>query len=258
MGRLILMFKDTILSTYTLTEDQCITIGRHQSNDIIIDNLAVSGYHARIDAEDGVFMVNDLQSKNGTYINNERVVKTALKQKDRICIGKHNLMVDLLDEIDVSTAMAEGRSQGAGTGIFSDEQTMVLDTSLGRHLRGEAPAAEAEPDETIAEPFVYDQDSLVFIEGGVGDLELSQQQRTIGNSPDCDIVVSGFWAFLVGNPAATITKQAGDYLLRYVSGFIKPKRNGGSVKGTIKLRHDDIIELGPIKLQVKLSSGPSR
>ncbi len=264
MGRLILMFKDTILSTYPLTEEQCITIGRHQSNDIIIDNLAVSGYHARIDAEDGVFMVNDLQSKNGTYINNERVVKTALKQKDRICIGKHNLMVDLLDEIDVSTAMADGRSQGAGTGIFSDEQTMVLDTSLGRHLRGEAPAAEAESEDTIAESYVRDhdslvfQDSLVFIEGGAGDLDLTQQQRTIGNSPDCDIVVSGFWAFLVGSPAATITKQAGDYLLRYVSGFIKPKRNGGSVKGTIKLRHDDIIELGPIKLQVKLSQGTSR
>ncbi len=258
MGRLILMFKDTILSTYPLTEDLCITIGRHQSNDIIIDNLAVSGYHARIDAEDGVFMVNDLQSKNGTYINNERVEKTALKQKDRICIGKHNLMVDLLDEIDVSTAMADGRSQGAGTGIFSDEQTMVLDTSLGRHLRGEAPAAEAEPDDTISEPLVYDQDSLVFLEGGAGDLDLTQQQRTIGNSPDCDIVVSGFWAFLVGNPAATITKQAGDYLLRYVSGFIKPKRNGDSVKGTIKLRHDDIIEIGPIKLQVKLSQGTSR
>jgi pSer/pThr/pTyr-binding forkhead associated (FHA) protein len=251
MGRLILMFKDTILNTYPLAQDQCITIGRHQSNDIIIDNLAVSGYHARIDAKAGVFLISDLQSKNGTYINNERITESQLHQKDRICIGKHNLTVDLLDEIDVADAVAEGAAHRTGPSAISDEQTMVLDTSLGRQLRGEAP----NPNDTIAEPFAADKDSLFFLEGGEGELELTQQQITIGKNSDADIVVTGLRAFLVGTPAATITKQTGDYLLRFVGGLTKPKRNGTSIKGTVKLRSDDIIEVGPVKLQVKLNQG---
>lgn len=249
MGRLILMFKDTILNSYPLAQDQCITIGRHHSNDIIIDNLAVSGYHARIDAQDGVYIVTDLQSKNGTYINNERITESPLHQKDRLCIGKHNLMVDLLDEIDVAHAAAEGVPQNTGPSAISDEQTMLLDTTLGRQLRGEAPG----PDDTIAEPFAVENDCLLFIESGEGELELTQQQVTIGKNGDFDIVVPGFWSYLAGSPTATIRKQTGDYLLQYVGGLIKPKRNGSRVKGTVKLRHDDIIEVGPVKLQIKLS-----
>ena len=251
MGRLILMFKDTILNTYPLEQDQCITIGRHQSNDIIIDNLAVSGYHSRIDAKDGVYVATDLQSKNGTYINNQRITESPLHQKDRICIGKHNLLVDLLDEIDVNDVATAGGAHDAGTRVPSDEKTMVLDTSLGRKLRGEAP----EPEDTIAEPFVVEKDCLIFLEGGDGELELSRKEVTIGKSSESDIVVTWFWAFLMGNPAAVIRKQTGDYVLQYTSGMIKPKRNGMTVKGTIKLSHDDIVELGPIKLQIKLCQG---
>lgn len=251
MGRLILMFKDTILHSYPLEQNQCVTIGRHQSNDIIIDNLAVSGYHARIDAKDGVFILSDLKSKNGTYINNERITERPLHQKDHICIGKHNLMVDLLDEVDVAEALGESVEPPVATTTSSDEQTMVLDTTLGRKLRGEAPA----PEDTIADPFVVVKNSLYFLEGGEGELELTGQQVTIGKNSESDIVVDWIWAFLVGNPAAVIRKQTGDYILQYAGGFIKPKRNGTYVKGTVKLGHDDIIEVGPIKFQVKLNQG---
>ena len=74
-----------------------------------------------------------------------------------------------------------------------------------------------------------------------------------GNNDDADIVVTGILAILVGGPAATISKQAGDYFLRYTGGLIKPKRNGMSVKGTAKLNHEDIIDVGPVKLQIQLS-----
>lgn len=248
MARLILMFKDTILATYPIEQDQCITIGRHQSNDIIIDNLAVSGYHARVDAKDGVYLVTDLQSKNGTYINNQRITESPLHQKDRICIGKHNLLVDLLDEIDVHDVAAAGEAQGTTPSAISNEQTMVLDTNLGRKLRGELP----EPEDTIAEPFWAEKDHLIFLEGSDGELELTSHEVTIGKNSQSDIVVTWFWAFLVGSPAAVIRKQTGDYLLQFAGGLIKPKRNGMVVKGTTKLGHDDIVEVGPLKLQIKL------
>lgn len=254
MGRLILMFKDTILATYPLEQDQCITIGRHQSNDIIIENLAVSGYHARVDAKDGVYVVTDLQSKNGTYINNERITESPLHQKDRICIGKHNLLVDLLDEIDVQDVAATGGASGVAPSAISNEQTMVLDTTLGRKLRGELP----EPEDTISEPFTVEKDCLIFLEGGEGELELTSQEYTIGKDSTSDIVVNWFWAFLVGSPAAVIRKQTGDYILQFAGGLIKPKRNGMVVKGTSKLGHDDIVEVGPIKFQIKLRQGTCR
>lgn len=253
MGRLILMFKDTILNIYPIEQEQCINIGRNNGNDIIIDNLAVSGYHARIDAKDGVYIVTDLQSKNGTYINNQRITEAPLHQKDRICIGKHNLLVDLLDQIDLNDAVKRNVSQSDQGSVTPDERTMVLDTSMGRKLRGEAP----EPGDTIAEPFVVENDCLLFLEGGDGMLDLTGQQITIGKDSESDIVVHGFTAFFVGSPAAVIRKQAGEYLLGYTGGLIKPKLNGLAVKGTVKLRHDDIVDIGSIKFQIKLSQGTS-
>jgi hypothetical protein len=57
---------------------------------------------------------------------------------------------------------------------------------------------------------------------------------------------------LAGSPTAINNKQSGEYFLRYSGGLIKPKRNGAGIRGTIKLNHEDILELGPYKLQVQL------
>jgi hypothetical protein len=84
-------------------------------------------------------------------------------------------------------------------------------------------------------------------------MAISQKPITIGKNHDADIVVGGLWGLLLGSPAATIKKQAGDVFLRFNGGLIKPRRNGAGVKGTVKLNHDDIVEVGPVKLQVQLS-----
>ena len=57
------------------------TIGREDDNTIIIANLAVSGYHARIDKTGTDFIVTDLQSTNGTFVNNKKVVSQKLAQQ---------------------------------------------------------------------------------------------------------------------------------------------------------------------------------
>ena len=65
------------------------TIGRLPDNSVQIDNLAVSGHHARITWEKDHYIVEDLGSLNGTYVNNERVGKATLKNGDQVKIGKH-------------------------------------------------------------------------------------------------------------------------------------------------------------------------
>lgn len=249
MSQIVLKFKDKILGGFSLIDRKKLMIGRHQSNDIVIDNLAVSGYHARVEAKQDGFVITDLQSKNGTYRNNKPITEAYLNHKDIISIGKHSLVVDLMGEIDVGTAVGPGTSSEGAPLSFSDDQTMALDTCPARRPKGE----ETAPEGTIAEQYHPERDILCFLQGGEGELELSQKPVSIGNNEDADIVITGLWSIIVGGPAATINKQAGEYFLRYTGGLIKPKRNGASVKGTVKLNHEDIVGVGPIKLQIQLS-----
>ncbi|MGD8996427.1 MAG: FHA domain-containing protein, partial [Syntrophobacterales bacterium] len=97
MALLTLQFKDLALKEFELT-GQSMTMGREPDNDIIVENLLVSGYHARIDPAGREYVLTDLQSKNGTFVNGERVTSTKLKDGDQILIGKHTIVFTLSEE----------------------------------------------------------------------------------------------------------------------------------------------------------------
>ncbi|MGD8504274.1 MAG: FHA domain-containing protein, partial [Syntrophobacterales bacterium] len=94
MAQLILKFKDIVLKDFDLAGDSK-TIGREPGNDIVVENLLVSGYHARVDAAGKDYILTDLQSKNGTFVNGEQVTSKKLKNGDQILIGKHLLVFSL-------------------------------------------------------------------------------------------------------------------------------------------------------------------
>ena len=73
MARLILMFNKKVIKEYPFLKDS-ITIGRKDDNVIVVDNLAVSGYHARIDKTGDDYLLTDLQSTNGKVIYDNNVV----------------------------------------------------------------------------------------------------------------------------------------------------------------------------------------
>ena len=91
MAKLILTFNKQVIKEYPFTKDS-ITMGRQEENTIVIDNLAVSGYHAKIDRVGGEFILTDLQSTNGTFVNDEKVVSHKLSHGDNIVIGKHVIL----------------------------------------------------------------------------------------------------------------------------------------------------------------------
>lgn len=66
-----------------------ITIGRRDTNDIVISNSAVSGVHCRITFEDGKVYLTDLDSTNGTLVNGEPVVNTEINSGDLIILGQN-------------------------------------------------------------------------------------------------------------------------------------------------------------------------
>ncbi len=67
------------------------TIGRHSDNDILIANLTISNHHATVTNEGGVFYIQDNNSTNGTFVNDIKISKTAIKPEDSVRLGKAKL-----------------------------------------------------------------------------------------------------------------------------------------------------------------------
>jgi pSer/pThr/pTyr-binding forkhead associated (FHA) protein len=97
MIKLELKFKDKVLKKIE-TDKPEITIGRGSNSDIQIDNLAVSKHHARLMKNNDHYVVEDLKSTNGTFLNDEKVPKAALKHNDIVTIGKHTLTIYYKEE----------------------------------------------------------------------------------------------------------------------------------------------------------------
>jgi pSer/pThr/pTyr-binding forkhead associated (FHA) protein len=71
-----------------------VTIGRHPAHDIHIDNLAVSGDHAKLSFEAYHVVIEDMKSSNGTLLNGMLInCPTAMNPGDIIQIGKFTLQV---------------------------------------------------------------------------------------------------------------------------------------------------------------------
>jgi len=99
ISRLILL-KDGAESSYPLTKD-AYTLGRHRNNDIVIGDPKVSAFHARIDrAEDG-FVLVDLHSRNGCFVNGKRAINARLQTGDELRLGTARLVY----KIDYTSAV---------------------------------------------------------------------------------------------------------------------------------------------------------
>jgi pSer/pThr/pTyr-binding forkhead associated (FHA) protein len=69
-----------------------VSSGRHPNSDIFLDDVTVSRRHATFRREGDIFLVHDVGSLNGTYVNRERIDEAALKTRDEVQIGKFRLV----------------------------------------------------------------------------------------------------------------------------------------------------------------------
>jgi len=76
---------------FLLDSDE-VSTGRHPNSDIFLDDVTVSRKHATFRREGDVFLVHDVGSLNGTYVNRERIDEVALKTRDEVQIGKFRLV----------------------------------------------------------------------------------------------------------------------------------------------------------------------
>jgi predicted component of type VI protein secretion system len=90
MTKLVLRQGGTIVGEFPLIKP-VVTIGRKTDNDLRIDNLAVSGHHARVVKAGERYVLEDLGSTNGTFIGSKRVKQHVLTDGMEFTIGKHSV-----------------------------------------------------------------------------------------------------------------------------------------------------------------------
>ena len=90
MPKMIVSIDGVVIKEVQLTKDRT-TLGRRPYNDIVIDNLAVSGEHAVLQMTGNEVYLEDLNSTNGTYVNGKAVKKQLLQNSDTVEIGKYKI-----------------------------------------------------------------------------------------------------------------------------------------------------------------------
>jgi hypothetical protein len=91
MARLLWEHEGQVIKDYPFPKGS-VTIGRRKENTIVFTNPEVSSSHARIDKVGTNYILTDLQSTNGTYVNNLKVLSHRMSHGDRISIGKNVLL----------------------------------------------------------------------------------------------------------------------------------------------------------------------
>jgi len=122
-----LAIKDKILKTYHFTQD-VIEIGRIPTADIFIDNSGISRQHTRIERSiGGPYIVKDMGSTNGTYLNDIQINEAALNSNDVISLGKFSLYVDIAsEEQPVKKNVSASPDDFDGTTVLIPEQLARL------------------------------------------------------------------------------------------------------------------------------------
>jgi pSer/pThr/pTyr-binding forkhead associated (FHA) protein len=257
MPNLILRSKNKTLGDYPLQKGISLTIGRRQKNNLIIEDKAVSGHHAKIDSVGHGFVLIDLQSKNGSFVNEQLINSHWLKDGDTINIGEHSLLFKYSEGDDIAEESTD-----------EWEKTIVLDTNQYRsRMRKSNPTRSINnvagfwdkgrgqnqikcPQKSIPmRPTKKTKDPigmLTYLAGGRGEVNLDQKYTTIGKHPASNIVVKGIF---MGQTAVTISKLPDGFQLNYVSGMTKPRVNDKIIKKSIILKNEDIIAIGSKKLQ---------
>ena len=90
MAKLIVSIDGVVIREVELSKERT-SIGRRPYNDVVIDNLAVSGEHAVLVRAEGVFFAEDLSSTNGSYLNGKSLKRERLSNGDMLEIGKYKI-----------------------------------------------------------------------------------------------------------------------------------------------------------------------
>lgn len=212
MGKLVVSLDGVVIKDVQITKDKT-TLGRRPYNDIVIDNLAVSGEHAVLQMMANEVYLEDLNSTNGTYVNGKAVKKQLLQNNDTVEIGKYK--IKYINEV-------------ANPGY---EKTMIIKAGS---IAPPVPRAEGAP--ATAE--------LASLAAAIKVLSGAAAGREV---PLVKVVTT------IGKPGvavAAITKRPHGFVVAHVEGANKPTLNGSAIGAEpVTLKNGDLLELAGTQMQ---------
>ncbi len=227
MGKLVVSLDGVVIKEIQITKDKT-TLGRRPYNDIVIDNLAVSGEHAVLQMVGGDVFIEDLNSTNGTYINGKAVKKQLLTHNDTVEIGKYKIkyLVDESGDYEKTMILRPPGAAGAQPSAMGPNMAGVMGGGLGHGAPG-MPANDA----------AVQSASIKVLNGAAAGREvtLTKVVTTVGKP---------------GVQVASITRRPGGFAFAHVEGNNRPSINGVPLAGdSAPLRNGDVIELAGTQMQ---------
>ncbi|MFT3961206.1 FHA domain-containing protein [Propionivibrio sp.] len=229
MAKLILSMDGLVLKEIGLNKER-MTIGRRPSNDIQIDNLAISGEHAAVVTILNDSFLEDLNSTNGTLVNGQPIKKHFLKNGDVVELGKYKLKYI---------------AEAAAPADPDYERTMVLRPNMltpapapapaaAPPRAGDAPAPQAVPVPAAA-PAALGAIQVLNGANAGRELELTKTLTTLGKP---------------GRQVAVIARRPQGYFITHVEGASFPAVNGQTLDAQAHpLKDHDVIEIAGIKME---------
>src|SRR5688572_935566 len=225
MGKLVVSLDGVVIKEVQIIKDKT-TLGRRPYNDIVIDNLAVSGEHAVLQMVGADVFIEDLNSTNGTYINGKAVKKQLLAHNDTVEIGKYKIKYLVEDGVDYEKTMIMKPGGVMPPGVHPTDRptfahTMPASSNSGFGGLASSPGSAA----------------IKVLNGAAAGREvpLTKVVTTVGKP---------------GVQVASITKRPGGYVLAHVEGTNRPTVNGSQLAGdSAQLRNGDVIELAGTQMQ---------
>lgn len=161
-----------------------LSIGRADTEDVRIDDTAVSRQHAIIRRHGARWMVEDLGSRNGTRVNDARLpgfTSCPLRDGDRITIGRVTLRVSLRGTVDIDAT--SGLLDVEIARSLSPYQMRVIQLLAEPWLRGGEPATNAEIAERLGTPQAVEAVKAAlrrcYVKAGIADLPTHTKRREL-------------------------------------------------------------------------------
>ena len=251
MAKLILSMDGLVLKEIPLSKER-MSIGRKASNDIQIDNLAISGEHAAVVTILNDSFLEDLNSTNGTLVNGQPAKKHFLKNGDVIELGKYKIkyvaeQVQRADAADFEKTMILRpntlKPPPAAVQPSVPPAGVKQHTFADTHAGNTPPPLAAAPPPSAAPPSVAPATGAIQILNGASagrELELTKTLTTLGKP---------------GVQVAVIARRPHGYFITHVEGTQYPVLNGQVVDAQAhQLADHDVIEIAGIKMEFFLKN----
>jgi pSer/pThr/pTyr-binding forkhead associated (FHA) protein len=231
MPKMIVSIDGVVIKEVQLTKDRT-TLGRRPYNDVVIDNLAISGEHAVFQMTGNDVFIEDLNSTNGTYVNGKAAKKQQLVNGDTVEVGKYKIkfVSEVASDGFEKTMMVRPGMVPPPPPPHVPPAPMAASPTAFAAARPPAPA-HAAPAALAA------QASIKVLSGAAAGREvpLTKVVTTIGKP---------------GVAVAAITKRPHGFVVHHVEGAGNPSLNGAPI-GTdpVPLKNGDLIELAGTQMQ---------